>query len=128
TLFRSGVLTNNSAEVCDAGPGTPHGVWPLEAADDLEPGGTAARHLYATLSGIAEGSQGKFMPELVLAYHRQLHNIRYCSSSKPDDDKGYCSANKYRAEEIDHETNYLNPSYCATVLCSPRPGNGSHRS
>jgi len=42
------MMANTSPGICesyDAGPGTPHGVWPLEAANDLEPGGTATRHL-----------------------------------------------------------------------------------
>ncbi len=40
-----GLRTGRDAQAYDAGPGTPHGVWPLEAANDLEPGGTATRHL-----------------------------------------------------------------------------------
>ena len=40
-----GLRTGRDAETYDVGPGTPHGVWPLEAANDLEPGGTATRHL-----------------------------------------------------------------------------------
>ncbi len=112
----------------DAGPGTPHGVWPLEAADDLEPGGTAARHLCATLSGTAKGSQGNLMLGFGLRHYRRSANICYCRCAKPDDDKSHCRADEYRADEINHQANYLNPSHCTTVLCSARARNSSDRS
>ena len=57
-----GLRTGRDSQTYDVGPGTPHGVWPLEAANDLEPGGTAARHLLATLSLLSSCTQGNENP------------------------------------------------------------------
>ncbi len=55
-----GLQTGRDVETYDVGPGTPHGVWPLEAANNLEPGGTATRHLLSTLSGYQTDKQETF--------------------------------------------------------------------
>ena len=53
-----GLRTGRDFQTYDVGPGTPHCVWPLKAANDLEPGGTATRHLLVTLLATPAISKG----------------------------------------------------------------------
>ena len=77
-----GLRTGRDAQAYDAGPGTPHGVWPLEAANDLEPGvpqPDICKSLYLANAEISKTFTWRSIPHYFAVFIDLSGNSRYKS-------------------------------------------------